>query len=87
MATTSPHISKAWAAGLHASASECPSKTVIRCALRGFAPGASFRLTLVPDLIESFVEGALPIDLNSSGSINFSLRVDWVEDRSLLGFK
>ena len=46
MAITSPDISKTWMTQTPASASEWPSIAVITCDLRGFAPRASFGLTL-----------------------------------------
>src|ERR1700693_5626003 len=46
MATTTPDISNAWIAGIPAGASEWPLIAVIRGVVRGFAPGARFRLTL-----------------------------------------
>jgi site-specific DNA recombinase len=42
---------------------------------------------LAPDITEAILEGTQPIDLNLDRLINLSLPIDWVEQRSVLGFK
>jgi hypothetical protein len=42
---------------------------------------------LAPDITEAILEGTQPIDLNLDRLVNISLPIDWVEQRSVLGFK
>jgi site-specific DNA recombinase len=50
--------------------------------------GSVIRFSLLaPDITEATLEGTQPIDLNLDRLINLSLPIDWVEQRSVLGFK
>ena len=41
---------------------------------------------LAPDITEAILNGTQPIDLNLDRLINATLPLDWVEQRTLLGF-